>query len=99
MFSLKNVVGPQISKMADRSEMARYAIQSEFRTSKMTESSHFVQKNKVAYRSEMAKNASDLNNVPTDCWLTTTWYQYIYRAYIHTDSYVGNDGIYIVFAL
>ena len=50
MFSLNNVVGPQKnlisqflkSKMADRSEMARNAIQSEFRTSKMTESSHFV---------------------------------------------------------
>ena len=28
--------------MADRSEMARNAIQSEFRTSKMTENSHFV---------------------------------------------------------
>ena len=28
--------------MADRSEMTRNAIQSEFRTSKMTESSHFV---------------------------------------------------------
>ena len=69
------------SKMADRSKMARNAIQSEFRTSKMTEGSHFVQKNpkknKVAYRSEMARNASDLNNVRTDCWLTTTWYQYI----------------------
>ena len=89
MFSLNNVVGPQKnlisqflkSKMADRSEMARNAIQSEFRTSKMTESSHFVknfQKDKVAYRSEMARNASDLNNVRTDCWLTATWYQYIY---------------------
>ena len=70
------------SKMADRSEMARNAIQSEFRTSKMTERSHFVkkiQKKEVAYRSEMARNASDLNNVRTDdCWLTTTWYQYIY---------------------
>ena len=26
----------------------------------------------------MGRNASDLNNVRTDCWLTTTWYQYIY---------------------
>ena len=33
---------------------------------------------KKKYRSEMARNASDLNNVRTDCWLTTTWYQYIY---------------------
>ena len=83
----KNLISQFLkSKMADRSEMARNAIQSEFRTSKMTESSHFVknsQKNKVAYRSEMARNASDLNNVRTDCWLTTTWYQYIY-IYIQT---------------
>ena len=88
LYSLNKVVGPQKnsqflkSKMADRSEMARNAIQSEFRTSKMTEGSHFVknfQKNKIAYRSEMARNASDLKNVRTDCWLTTTWYQlYIY---------------------
>ena len=88
--------------MADRSEMARNVIQSEFRISKMTEIRHFVKnfqkKYKVAYRSEMARNASDLSNVRTDCWLTTTWYQYIY-IYIHTDSYVGNEGIYIVFAL
>ena len=38
----------------------RYAIESEFRTSKMADGSHFVQKiqkNKVAYRSEMARNA------------------------------------------
>ena len=52
MFSLNNVVGPQKksyylvkflkSKMADRSEMARNAIQSKFLKSKMTESSHFV---------------------------------------------------------
>ena len=40
-------------------------------------------KDKVAYRSEMARNASDLNNVRTDCWLTTNWYQYIY-IYIQT---------------
>ena len=40
--------------------MARNAIESEFRTSKMADGSHFVnkfQKNKVAYRSEMARNA------------------------------------------
>ena len=30
--------------MADRSEMARNAIESEFRTSKMATGSHFVQK-------------------------------------------------------
>ena len=40
--------------------MARNAIESEFRTSKMADGSHFVKhfpKNKVAYRSEMARNA------------------------------------------
>ena len=89
----KNIISQFLkSKMADQSEMARNAIQSEFRTSKMTESSHFVKN----FRSEMARNASDLNKLRTDCWLTTTRYQYIY---IHTDSYVGNEGIYIVFAL
>ena len=31
--------------MADRSEMARNAIKSEFRTSKMADGSHFVKKN------------------------------------------------------
>ena len=52
MFSLNNVVGPQKnlisqflkSKMADRSEITRNAIQSEFRTSKITKSSHFEKK-------------------------------------------------------
>ena len=40
--------------------MARNAIESEFRTSKMADNSHFVKKikkNQVAYRSEMARNA------------------------------------------
>ena len=40
--------------------MARNAIESEFRTSKMADGSHFVKikkKNKVAYWSKMAKNA------------------------------------------
>ena len=38
--------------------MAKNVIQSEFRTSKMADSSHFVKnfKKKVAYRSEMARN-------------------------------------------
>ena len=42
--------------------------------------------------------ASDLNNVRTDCWPTTTWYKFTFGQYIyiHTDSYVGNEGIYIV---
>ena len=44
--------------------------------------------------------ASDLNNVRTDCWPTTTWYKFTFGQYIymHTDSCVGNEGIYIVFA-
>ena len=38
--------------------MARNAIKSEFRTSKMADGSHYVKfKKKVAYRSEMARNA------------------------------------------
>ena len=44
--------------------MARNAIESELRTSKMTDGSHFVKhfpKNKVAYRSEMARNAMKVN--------------------------------------
>ena len=47
-------------KVAYRSEMARNAIESEFRTSKMADVSHFVKISKqikVAYRSEMARNA------------------------------------------
>ena len=43
--------------------MARNAIESEFRTSKMAAGSHFVKKIpkkiKVAYRSEMARNAME----------------------------------------
>ena len=47
------------NKVAYRSEIARNAIESEIRTSKMADGSHFVKiskKNKVAYRSEMARN-------------------------------------------
>ena len=85
--------------MADRSEMARNAIESDFRTSKMATSGHFVKtihkKNKIVvlvrnaiksdfWTSKMAAGghlkekhlqkrfASDLNNVRTDCWPTTT---------------------------
>ena len=46
-------------KFVYRSEMARNAIESEIRTSKMTDVSHFVKiskKYKVAHRSEMARN-------------------------------------------
>ena len=46
--------------MANRSEMVRNAIESEFRTSKMADGSYFdknfPKKLKVAYRSEMARN-------------------------------------------
>ena len=57
MQFVKNV---QKNKVAYRSEMARNAIESEFRTSKMADGSHFVKisKNiKVAYWSKMARNA------------------------------------------
>ena len=48
----KNLISQFLkSKMADRSEMARNAIQSEFRTSKLTESSHFIRN--FQNRSEM----------------------------------------------
>ena len=47
-----------------RSEMARNAIKSEFRTSKMGAGSHLV-KNKVAYRSEMARNA-----IESEFWIS-----------------------------
>ena len=42
-----------------------------------------------------------LNNVRIDCWPTTSCYKFTFGeyVYIHTDSYVGNEGIYIVFAL
>ena len=79
--------------------MVRNAIQSDFWTSKMATGGHFLRN---IYKKSCA---SDLNNVRTDCWPTTTLYkftfgQYIYiYIYIHTDSYVGNEGIYIVFAL
>ena len=42
--------------------MARNAIESEFRTSKMPDDSHFAnnfQQSKVAYRSAMARNANE----------------------------------------
>ena len=42
---------------------------------------------------------SDLNNVRTDCWPTTTYKlninSLLVNIHIHTDSYVGNEGIYI----
>ena len=55
------------SKVANRSEMARNAIESEFRTSKMAAGSHFVKKKQILYRSEMARSCdrkwiSDIQN-------------------------------------
>ena len=72
----KNIISQFLkSKMADRSEMARNAIQSEFRNDRKQPLCQKFQKKKVAYRSEMARN--EKSDLP-DCWLTTTWYQYIY---------------------
>ena len=99
------------SKMADRSEMARNVIEGDFQTSKIAAAGHFVKnlKTKLWYRSEMARNAiksyfwtskmatgvhlkkdihqkscaSDLNNVRTDCWPTTTWYKFTFGQYIY----------------
>ena len=50
----------QKKKVVYRSEMARNAIKSEFRTSKMGAGGDFVNKiNKVSYWSEMAINAAE----------------------------------------
>ena len=52
----------QKNKVAYRSEMARNVIESEFRTSKMSASGHFVkkfQKNVIPYWSKMARNVID----------------------------------------
>ena len=50
-------------KVAYRSEMARNAIKSEFRSSKMGAGGHFVKKKykKVSYWSEMARNAIEIS--------------------------------------
>ena len=86
------------SKMANRSEMARNTIESEFRTSKMTDGSHFVKKIQ-----KKLKLRIDLK------WPEYEWFEQcsnrlladynLVSIYIHTDSYVGYEGIYIVFAL
>ena len=44
------------NKIVYRSEMARIAIKSDIRTSKLSASGHFV-KNKIPYWSKMARNA------------------------------------------
>ena len=47
-------------KMADHSEMARNAIESEFRTSKMADGNHFVKKFQIDFRT--SKMADEKNN-------------------------------------
>ena len=142
--------------------MARNAIESEFRTSKMGAGGHFVKfEKKVSYWSEMARNATesdfrtskmaagshflkeitkikivvliwngkkcdtkwflDIQNGYRRPFLRKTFTKTVARViwmfkpnagrlqldinsllvniYIHIDSYVGNEGIYIVFAL
>ena len=86
-------------KVAYWSEMARNAIKSEFRTSKIIHkikivvliwngmkwfldiqdgtSGHF-------FKNICKKScASNLNNVRTDCWPTTIWYQFTFGQYIY----------------
>ena len=58
--------------------MARNATESDFRTSKMATGGHFL---KNIYKKSCA---SDLNNVLTDCWPTTTWYKFTFGQYIYT---------------
>ena len=73
--------------------MERNAIKSDFGTSKMAAGGHFK---KNIYKKSCA---SDFNNVRTDCWPTTIFYINSLLVNIYTDRYVGNEGIYIVFAL
>ena len=56
------------------SEMVR----SDFWTSKMATGGHFKKKTFTK-----KSCASDLNNVRTDCWPTTTWYKFIFGQYIY----------------
>ena len=67
-------------------------VRSDFWTSKMATGGHLK---KNIYKKSWA---SDLNNVRTDCWSNTIWYKFSFGQYIYTDKYVGNEGIYIVFA-
>ena len=100
--------------MADPSELARNAIESEFRTSKMADRSEMARNaiksdfrtSKMADGGHLKKKhlqnsyASDLNNVRTDC--TTNRQQLDINSLlinIYTDRYVGNKEIYIMFAL
>ena len=50
----------------------------DFWTSKMATGGHFL---KNIYKESCA---SDLNNVQTDCWPTTTWYKFTFGQYIYT---------------
>ena len=58
--------------------MVRYAKQSDSWTSKMATGGHFF---KNIYKKSCA---SDLNNVRTDCWPTTTLYKFTFGQYIYT---------------
>ena len=55
--------------------MVRNAILSDFWTSKMATSGLFFKLQKSC--------ASDLNNVRTDCWPTTTWYKFTFGQYTY----------------
>ena len=92
----KNLIGQFLkSKMADRSEMARNAIQSEFFGHPKLPKAAILSKisKKIKLCIDLKWPEMRVNNVRTDCWLTTA-----INIYIHTDSYVGNEEIYIVFA-
>ena len=62
--------------------MVRNAIQSDFGPPKWLPAAIFK---KTIYKNSCA---SDLNNVRTDCWPTTTWYKFTFGQYIyiHTDE-------------
>ena len=57
--------------------MVRNAIQSYFWTFKMTTGGHL----KKNYKKSCS---SDLNNVRTDCWPTTTRYKFTFGQYLYT---------------
>ena len=76
-------------------------VRSDFLTSKMAIGGHFL---KNIYKKSCA---SDLNNVRTDCWPTTTWYklscgQYIYRQVcwvpgnIHYVQYKSGECLFMI---
>ena len=71
--------------------MVRNAIQSDFWTSKMATGGHFL---KNIYKKSCATMFE-----PTAGRLQLDINSLLVNIYIHTDRYVGNEGIYIVFAL